>query len=159
MYFLWHGYAKVFRHLYFLGMHTRLKACVYEEHTSDLWDILRYTTRKHCVTSIYHLNTTIYDNPLHENGIIKCTVIGKKVVLVDGERFWMTPSYVKFFRGLFTCCVVFQVHRKVLLVEGYKEPGNKKHCRRELVWSRWPNNGPDLSFFFACLWVLPAKSK
>ena len=26
-------------HLYFLGIHSRLKACMYEENTGDLWDI------------------------------------------------------------------------------------------------------------------------
>ena len=25
--------------------------CVYEENTSDLWDIPQYTTRKHCIST------------------------------------------------------------------------------------------------------------
>ena len=28
--------------------------CVYEENTSDKWDIPEYTTRKCCVTILYH---------------------------------------------------------------------------------------------------------
>ena len=30
--------------------------CVYRENTSDLWDILGYTTRKRCTANIYHVN-------------------------------------------------------------------------------------------------------
>ena len=40
-------------HLYFLRIHTRLKARVYTENTSDAWHIPRYPTRKHCITSMY----------------------------------------------------------------------------------------------------------
>ena len=40
-------------HLYFLRIHTRLKARVYMENTSDASHIPRYPTRKHCITSIY----------------------------------------------------------------------------------------------------------
>ena len=46
--------------LYFLRIHTRLKArvntkgsCEYQENTSDTWDIPRYTTGKRCITGIY----------------------------------------------------------------------------------------------------------
>ena len=42
-------------HLYFLRIHTRLKARVYAENTSDAWHIPRYATRKHCITSIYYI--------------------------------------------------------------------------------------------------------
>ena len=40
-------------HLYFLRIHTRLKARVYTENTSDAWHIPQYPTRKHCITSMY----------------------------------------------------------------------------------------------------------
>ena len=40
-------------HLYFVRIHTRLKARVYTENTSDAWHIPRYPTRKHCITSMY----------------------------------------------------------------------------------------------------------
>ena len=44
-------------HLYFLHIHTRLKARVCTENTSDAWHIPRYPTRKHCIlTSIYLYN-------------------------------------------------------------------------------------------------------
>ena len=41
-------------HLYFLRIHTRLKARVYTENASDVWHVPRYPTRKHCITSIYY---------------------------------------------------------------------------------------------------------
>ena len=40
-------------HLYFLRIHTRLKARVYTENTSDAWHIPRYPTRKHCIIGMY----------------------------------------------------------------------------------------------------------
>ena len=42
------------RHFYFLGIHTHLKArvCI-PENTSDSRDILQYSTRKRCITSMY----------------------------------------------------------------------------------------------------------
>ena len=39
-------------------LHTRLKACVYTENTSDAWHIPRYPTRKHCVTSMHAIAAT-----------------------------------------------------------------------------------------------------
>ena len=47
------GYRHATCHLYFLRIHTRLKARVYTENTSDAWHIPRYPTRKHCITSMY----------------------------------------------------------------------------------------------------------
>ena len=47
-------------HLYFLRMHTCLKARVYTENTSDAWHIPRYPTRKHCITSIYPCHCTTF---------------------------------------------------------------------------------------------------
>ena len=41
-------------HLYFLRIHTRLKARVYTENASNAWHISQYPTRKHCITSIYY---------------------------------------------------------------------------------------------------------
>ena len=48
-------------HLYFLCIHTRLKARVYTENTSDAWHIPWYPTRKYCIISMYlisNLHTT-----------------------------------------------------------------------------------------------------
>ena len=53
---IYHGNAT--RHLYFLGIHTRLKARVYRENSSDSWDIPWYTTRKRCITIIYIAHIT-----------------------------------------------------------------------------------------------------
>ena len=39
-------------HLYFPYTHEPLGECVYEENTSDKWHVSRYSTRKHCITSI-----------------------------------------------------------------------------------------------------------
>ena len=44
-------------HLYFLHIHTHLKARVYTENTSDAWHIPQYPTRKHCITSMYTFHT------------------------------------------------------------------------------------------------------
>ena len=41
-------------HLYFLRIHTRLKARVYTENKSDTWHIPWCPTRKHCITSIHY---------------------------------------------------------------------------------------------------------
>ena len=41
----------------FLHTHSPKGLCVYEENTSDSWDIPWYTTRKHCINSMYHLQT------------------------------------------------------------------------------------------------------
>ena len=40
-------------HLYFLPIHTRLKAGMNTESTSDALHIPRYPTRNHCITTMY----------------------------------------------------------------------------------------------------------
>ena len=43
------------RHLYFPYTHEPLGECVYEENTSDKWHVPRYPTRKHCITTLFHV--------------------------------------------------------------------------------------------------------
>ena len=50
-------------HLHVPRIHTRLKARVYIENTSDAWHIPWYPTRKHCITSIYYI--TLHYNKLY----------------------------------------------------------------------------------------------
>ena len=40
-------------HLYFLGIHESLGECVYQENTSDSWDIPWYTTRERCIAILH----------------------------------------------------------------------------------------------------------
>ena len=42
------------RHFFFRYTHERLGKCVYLETTSDQWDISWYTTKKRCITILYH---------------------------------------------------------------------------------------------------------
>ena len=46
-------------HLYFLPIHTRLKARVCTKNTSDARHIPRYSTRKHCIISMYLIRRLI----------------------------------------------------------------------------------------------------
>ena len=52
--FEWYTREYPMSHLYFLGIHKPLGKCVYQENTSDNWDIPWYTTRKCCITILYH---------------------------------------------------------------------------------------------------------
>ena len=39
--------------IFLRGVYSPRRSCVYRQNTSDWWNITRYTTRKHCMTSIY----------------------------------------------------------------------------------------------------------
>ena len=45
-------YEIVMQH-FLVGMHSPKVLCVYQENTSDSWDIPWYTNQKCCITSIY----------------------------------------------------------------------------------------------------------
>ena len=54
--------------MYFLGVHKRLGDYVYQKNSSDGRDIPRYTTRKGCITILYH---AIEDTVASKASIIK----------------------------------------------------------------------------------------
>ena len=57
--------------------HEPLGSCVCKENTSDEWDILWYTTRKPCITILYHAieNTWHYIIDAVHDGKVGCDTV------------------------------------------------------------------------------------
>ena len=66
---------------------------VYQENTSEKWDIPQYTMRKYCLTILYHATATTVTNTITamHNGEVECT---KALLFSDGLSFlWHGVKY------------------------------------------------------------------
>ena len=70
--------------------HEPLGECVYLENTSDKWDIPWYTTRKRCITILYHAIENTEAKTLLYFG-------GKKIAAHHGKVGYNTVEYTTVF--------------------------------------------------------------
>ena len=75
-------HASCHHSVYFLRIHTRLKARVYTENTSDAWHIPRYPTRKHCITSMYVFVYALFNKSM----VLPVVVQGNKFISFKFSR-------------------------------------------------------------------------